>query len=438
VLLLVAAAALAAAAPPPEGGALERAAEALASAALRSEPPGRVAVAVTAPGASGLCPPLAAALTAAVGRLGHAALPLPCDPGGDAEAAERAARAGGADVLLAARAALAGADLALAGEVRALRPNFFLQAAPALRGPARTASVAVPADAAARAFARAAHGERAPAVVPLAEVPGAVLALAAGPVGGAGPARMAALTADALLLLDARGAVIATRALPAAERRVRDPGGAVAIGPFPGGPLAWAASGRDAGEVVAARAGRLEPVGPFAAAPLAAGGAGALLGRFARGGGTLEDALGIAPGPVPPPASPRALLGAAAAPRAGRVAFAALRDDFTLSLLGPALEPAGELQGVGAGFALADLDGDGEPEVVASSARPGPGDAIRVLRGDGRTLVAPVAVAGALRAGAAADLTGDGVDDAVLAAVLPGGRTQLWLVTSDPRAGATP
>ncbi|HET9597361.1 MAG TPA: hypothetical protein VFP65_17355, partial [Anaeromyxobacteraceae bacterium] len=66
-MLLLLAAALAAAAPA-EGGALERAAEALAAEALREDPPGRIAVAVTAPGSPGLCPPLTSALAAAVAR----------------------------------------------------------------------------------------------------------------------------------------------------------------------------------------------------------------------------------------------------------------------------------------------------------------------------------------------------------------------------------
>ncbi|MFT3914819.1 MAG: hypothetical protein QM704_12090 [Anaeromyxobacteraceae bacterium] len=105
----------------------------------------------------------------------------------------------------------------------------------------------------------------------------------------------------------------------------------------------------------------------------------------------------------------------------------------------PNLAPAGPpLEGVGTGFALADLDGDGTPEVVASSPDPASTDRVRVLpaRAGAAPLLEGPAVEGALLAGAGGDLTGDGVDDAVLAAAIStpeGPATQLWIVTGDPR-----
>jgi hypothetical protein len=136
------------------------------------------------------------------------------------------------------------------------------------------------------------------------------------------------------------------------------------------------------------------------------------------------------------PASARELFAAAAAPRPGRVAFAVLGTDYSLRLLGPALEPVlPDVPAVGVGFALADLDGDGEPELVASAAKPGSVDRARVLRLGPELVVEYESsdVEGAFVAGAAADVTGDGLDDVILAAALPGGGTQLWLVTAEAR-----
>lgn len=133
------------------------------------------------------------------------------------------------------------------------------------------------------------------------------------------------------------------------------------------------------------------------------------------------------------------------------MAFGALHPDGRLELLDESLGRAGHVEGVGAGFALADLDGDGTAELVASLASPTAPDRLRVVRlapvglpaagAEGAGPAAPPAyesppISGPILCGAAADLTGDGLDDALLAAdaVGPDGpATELWLLTADVR-----
>jgi hypothetical protein len=166
-----------------------------------------------------------------------------------------------------------------------------------------------------------------------------------------------------------------------------------------------------------------------------------LFGGFAPGKAALQDLVTLGVDPAARPRSVGDLVGAAAAPRGGAPAMALLHPGGRLELLDAALSPAGEVTGVGAGFALADLDGDGRSEVVASATGAGEPDRVRVVRLDPGATTAweSPAIPGAILAAAAWDLTGDGLDDAVLAAVQPGvggpSGTVLWLLTLDPREG---
>jgi hypothetical protein len=421
------------AAAAPEGS-LARAAEELAASLAEDVAPDRVALSVSAPGAEGLAEPFAAALAGALARRGLAPLPL---RGRDPP--EPAARAQGADRLVRVRLALSagGRDLVAAAEVLGLRENFFLQRA---RVPVETRlhTSAVPADAASRALARQVGARRLPppVLVPLFAVPERVLALAVLEAGDG--ATLLAATTEGLALLSTAGQRLGFRPAPPppAGPGLREPAAALAAGDFGGGRIAWQPAGAAEAEVLSVEGGRLEAVARLPAAPLAAGGGGTLFGAFAPGLPAFQDRIATGVEAGDQPRSARLLLGAAAAPHPGRAAFALLRDDDAAEILDASLalaRPA--VEGVGAGFALADLNGDGEPELVASSAEPGPGDRVRVLRlfPATETVFQSQAVPGAILAAAAGDLTGDGVDDAVLAAVQPGGETRLWLLTSDPR-----
>ncbi len=448
-MLLLLSALLAATPAEPAGGAIGRAAEDLAARAAEDLTPGKLALAVLAPGADGLREPLETALSGALARRGQAVVPL---RGPQLADPEGAARALGVDLLMRVRASLAGNVLALAGEVVPTRPNFFLQRAPGVRPTgSRLVAAAAAADAATRALAAAARpGARPLELVALADLPERVLALAAGTTEG-GAVRLVAITPTGVALLDPRGTLLAFRALPPAPPgpHVRDAAAVAAVGAFGGGRIGYAVAGRPEGEILSALNDRLERVASIptsppgsslaAAAPIAAGGAGPLFGAFVPGRGVLADLLSPFADPAAHPRSALELLGAAAAPRPGRAAYAVLGSDFTLRLLGPTLDRVPpDVPAVGAGFALADLDGDGEPELVASSALPGPRDRVRVLRLGARvaTVFESAEVEGAILAGAAADVTGDGLDDAVLAAALPRGGARLWLLTADARGVA--
>jgi len=445
LLLLLALAGPAAAAEPP--GAVAALADGVATA-LGAPPEGHPGVALwlRAP-ADGLAPSLGAALAGALGRAGWVVSPL--DPGADPEAAARAA---GADWLLHLVAgAPDGAELAAVGEAVPLWSSFFLQGRPGARAaPPRPVSARAPVDASAALLLRpAARADLSRlALRRLVRLPYPVLALAAGDAGEPG-ASILLVEPGAVRLLDAAGRELASRPLePGALSPARLPAAAAVLGPLGAGRIGVAASGATGGLVLVRRGARLEPAGSLPMAPLAAGDAGVLFGAFADGRGALQDLLAVGPAPAAPPRSARLLAGVAAAPRGRSPAFAALRPGGELELLGPSLAPLGQVQGVGAGFALADLDGDGAAELVASQPTAGEPDRLRVIRlgGAGRSSAQadePPAfrsgpVEGQLLCGAAADLTGDGLDDVLLAAVLgaPGEAqaTELWLLTVDGRA----
>jgi hypothetical protein len=470
---LAAAPAGAPATPPPSGearaGAPAASAIATLAAALAREvgPPadGRRALALAVEvRARALAAPLEAALSAALASQGYAVSPLrgPGDP-------EAAARAGRQDWLLRVQAGLVPGrrELGAVAELIPTWPSFFLQRRPGARAvPPRLVDARAPADAATLLLAREARPAGAPlaAVRRLARIPGRVLALAAGEVEeGRGPAIVAALR-GAVVVLSPAGAPLAACDLAPDGAPVRVPAAALAVGDFGRGRVAVLEAGAPGGAVLAVEEGRLGIVAPLEAAPVCAGAAGPVFGAFVPGTSVLADVLGPLADPRAAPRSARTLYGAACAPRGGPIAVAALGTDLRLELLGAddlagssTSEPSGPptpgaapgrdggssapvfLEGIGTGFALADLDGDGAVEVIASSADPAVPERVRVLpvRPGAPAVFESGPLEGAILSGAAADLTGDGADDAVLGAVVRlddgSDATDLLLVTSDPR-----
>jgi len=443
-LALVALAALAAgparAAPPP---AVVTAAVALA-AEVGPPPEGRRALLLAVEArAPALALTLETALDAALAARGYAVTPRR----GTTEP-EGAARAAGQDWLLRVRAGLVpgAGELALVGELIPAWPSFFLQRRPGARAiPPRVVQARAAADPGTLLLGREERPPGAPfaAIRALGQLPGRVLALAIGDPSGDRRPALVAVTPELVAVLSPDATAIAVRHAVAGQLApVRDPAAALAIGEFGGGRIALQRAGAPRGEVLALRGDALEPAGTLEAAPLCAGGAGPLFGAFAPGTGVFLDVLTRLVDPAARPRSPRALYGASAAPRGGPIAFAALGTDLALALLGPDLAevaaPAGALA-TGSGFALADLDGDGTAELVASSPTPGAPERIRILAPLAKAplLLESPPIEGVILAGAGGDLTGDGLDDAVLAALVTGEdgapASTLLLVTADPR-----
>jgi hypothetical protein len=436
--VLAAPAAGAAAAPP----ALAAAADALADA-LGAPADGRRGLALSVEvHAPALAAPLEAALEAALARRGYSVTP---SRGPEREAAAREA---GQDWLLRVQGGLVPGrrELALVGELIPAWASFFLQKRAAARAiPPRLVQARAAADAETLALARAGRPAGAPFATTrtLARLPGRVIGLAAGEVEPGTPGIVAALE-DGVLLLSAAGALVARRDADAAVRRpVRDPAAALAVGDLGGGRIAALFAGAAEGEVLERHGDGLVPVASLGAAPLCAAEGLRVFGAFAPGKGLLADLLTTAIDPEAQPRSGRELYGVACAPRGGPIAVAVLGTDLRLELLDGALKAVtGRAPGslvTGSAFTLADLDGDGTAELVATSAAPAGPDRIRILAplAPAPLLLESSPVAGLLLAAAAADLTGDGVDDAVLASIAPGEDgapvTELLLVTADPR-----
>ncbi|MHB8878281.1 MAG: VCBS repeat-containing protein, partial [Myxococcaceae bacterium] len=388
-------------------------------------------------------------LTSELSARGFAAFPVAAP---SPEAAESAARAAGARCLLRLTIGLDHGLLTARGDLLGTRENFWSGATPTRPAlPAAVVVTSVDADAHALALAAATLVSPPPvATVPaatgplkliggtFARLPALPAALAAGDLDGDGKHEVAVLTDDEVLLFSPEGRLLARhehKNLPTAEAPCREPFGALAFQASPPR-LLYLSARRGRGESLSYDRGGLRAVGTFDEVPLGFSGEVALTGRMNAGTNTFAPEVSLG-GRSP------VTFGApftTASVRAGAFLFVFPDGQLSISRGGPG-EKLRAL-GAGAGSALADLSGDGQPSLVSSSPRyqvdP---DELRVTPLSSVELAAsrggPVdlanvtpawqglALRGRVLAIAAADLDGDGADELVLGVWLLDGGGEL-------------
>lgn len=401
----------AAKAPPPKEGTLDRLAAEVTSAvgAKGFEPPMGVYV-------EGAPAPLERAFASVLAaRLAAARLAPVVVDAKDATEAEKLARERGVRSLVRLTLGLTDARLTVRGDALSTWVNFWSGATPTRSGPAIALTAQADVDAQVLALA-----DRPPPAVgtplalslsTLARLSKVPAALAVADLDGDQRAEVLVLTGEQVLVFDGAGKPgwRAELSGPLAARPCRDAFGAVSVAA--GKVSAWSAK-REKPELFSAQG---EPLGAGDAVTV-----DTLTLHPDPGFNRFQPALTWAGKPLLFPSPPQAVsvFGALAL-----VVF----PDGTASLP-RGVAPTARLGGVGSGSALADLDADGTPEVVVTSARTsGAVDEVRVLSladaealaGRGGLVVeaAPLwqqPIAGRAVVAASGDLDGDGADDVVL------------------------
>lgn len=381
-------------------------------------------------------------------ELGRRQLPVVVIDAPNAQAAEAEARAAGSRSLARLTLVLDSGLLHARGDLLGTWVNFWSGATPT-RAPSAAAGLEASAEADAHALALAAvspSGDAATSVPQTGELrlvggvfarlPKWTAAIASGDLDGDEKAEVVALTDDELVAFAPDGRLLARRELrllPSSATPSREPVGAVTVLSNPAR-VAYVSAQRARGEVLAVDGTTGFRVVQMIDEPvLAQVGSTVIAGKLNAGMNTFQPAVTLSPSTQLSMARPFTTLSAFGGPNGAEwaVVFAdgsgQWRKGFTPE------SPPMELQGLGAGTALADLDGDGTPELVTSedSYAPAP-EVLRVLPGPSLGPVSDESVRfktelprGKAMQLAGADLDGDHSQELVVAVWMPDGTTEL-------------